>query len=131
MDTGLQSVSSVTGRGLLVGVSVSPGTPQSASPKENHIEDSISYKADRPIRSGYLFALVAYINPLFLSMLATWLGTFHSGAGHMLLLWWSGLDCQGSFLLPRILPFSLLHLYFLSDFPAYTSCLADQHLFKV
>ena len=35
-----------------------------------------------------------------------------------------------NFLLPRILLFSLHHFYFLSGFPTYTSCLANQHLFK-
>ena len=73
-------------RGLFFGVSVPPDIPELASPKENHTEISISYKTDWPISSGYLLALVAYINPLFLSMLATWLGTFLSEAGHILLL---------------------------------------------
>ena len=42
-----------------------------------------------------------------------------------------GRNVGGSFLLPRILLFSLHHLYFLSGFPTYTSCLANQHLFKI
>lgn len=52
-------------RASLLGVSVPPGTPQPRNPKENHTEISISYKADWPIKSGYILALVAYINPLF------------------------------------------------------------------
>ena len=74
-------------QGLLVGVSVPLGTPQLTSPKENHTEISISYKTDWPISSSYLLAPVAYINPLFLSVLATCLGTFLSEAAHILLLW--------------------------------------------
>ena len=100
-------------RGLLVGVSVLPGTPQLASSKEKHTEICISYKTDWHFSSGYLLAPVAYINPLFLSMLATWLGTFLSQADYTLLLPWSGQDCGGRFLLPRILLFSFPHLYFL------------------
>ena len=34
-------------------------------------------------------------------------------------------------LLPRILLFSLHHLYFLSGFPAYTACLANQRFIKI
>ena len=55
----------VTIRGLLFEVSVPSSTPQPASPKEKHIEISLSYRADWSIRSGYLLAIVAYINPLF------------------------------------------------------------------
>ena len=36
----------------------------------------------------------------------------------------SGQGCGKRFLLPRILLFSLFHLYFLSGCPTYTSCLA-------
>ena len=90
----------------------------------------ISYKTDWPISSGFLLTLITYINPLFLSMLATWLGIFFSRAGHILLLLWSGQGWRESFLLPRILLFSLPRLYFLSGWPAYTSCLSNQHLFK-
>ena len=86
---------------LLVGVSVPPGTQQPTSPKENHTKISISYKTDWPISSGYLLALVTYINPLLLSMLATQLGTFHSRAGYILLLSGMGKNGGGSFLLPR------------------------------
>ena len=50
---------------LLVCVFCPAQYPQLLSPKENHIEIYISYKADWPIRSGYLLALVVYINPLF------------------------------------------------------------------
>ena len=35
-----------------------------------------------------------------------------------------------NFLLPRILLLSLHHFHFLSGFPTYTSCLANQRLFK-
>ena len=80
--------------------------------------------------SGFLLTLITYINPLFLSMWATWLGTFLSEAAHILLLRWSGQNCRGNFLLPKILLFSLPCLYFLSGCPTYTSCLANQHLFK-
>ena len=61
-------------RGRLVGVSVPPGTPTSRqTPKKtNHTEISISYKADWPIRSGFLLTLITYVTPLFLSTLATW-----------------------------------------------------------
>ena len=45
------------------------GKPQR---KINHTEISISYKADWSIRSGYLLALITYVTPLSLSMLATW-----------------------------------------------------------
>ena len=79
--------------GRLVGVSVLPGTPQLASPKESHTEISISYKTDWPISSGFLLTLVAYINPLFLSMLVAWLSTFLSRAVYILLL--SGLGRNG------------------------------------
>ena len=64
--------------GLLVGVSVPRNTPEPATPKENHTEISINYKTNWTISSGYLLALVAYINSLFLSMLATRLSTFFS-----------------------------------------------------
>ena len=117
--------------GHLLGVSVLPRTPQPESPKENHTEISISYKTDWPISSGFLLTHVAYINPLFLSMLATWLSTFLSRAAYIFPLYWSGQNWGGSFLLPRIPLFSLLHLYSLSGFPAYTSSLANQHLFKI
>ena len=65
-------------------------SPQLFSPRENTTEDSVSYKADWPIRSGYLLANShILINPFFWSMLAMWLGTFFSGADHILLLRWS------------------------------------------
>ena len=99
--------------------------------KINHTEISISYKADWPISSGFLLTFIAYINPLFSSMLAIWLGTFSSGAAYIFPFWWSGQNCGGSFLLARILPVSLLHLYFLSGFPAYTACLANQRFIKI
>ena len=51
-------------------------------PKKVYISD----KTDQPICSGFLLTLVIYINPLFLSMLATWLSTLFSGTGHILLL---------------------------------------------
>ena len=114
--------------GCLLGFSVLPGSPTAVSPKENHTEISICYKADWPIRSGYLLALVAYINPLFLSILAMWLSTFFSGAAHILLLWWSGQECEES--TSSSPEFSLHHFHFLSGFPAYTSCLVNQRLFK-
>ena len=84
------------GRPACLWFSVLPGSPQLFSPKENHTEDSVSYKADWPIRSGYLLALVAYINPLFWSMFAMWLSTFFSGADHILLLQWSGKEWEKS-----------------------------------
>ena len=40
--------------------------------KINHTEISISYKADWPIRPGFLLTLITYVTPLFLSTLATW-----------------------------------------------------------
>ena len=121
----------VSWRVLFVGVSVLFGSRQLASPKENHTEDSIRLETDWPINSGYLLALITYVSPLFLSMLATWLSTFLSVAAYISPLWWSGQNCRGSSLLPRILPFSLLYLYFLSGFPAYTSCLANQRFIKI
>ena len=104
---------------------------QSLGPKENHTEVSISYKLIWPINSGFLLTLRTYINLLFLAMLATWLWyLFQQGRSHLLSLV-SGQDCGGmGFLLPRILLFSLPHLYFLSDCPAYASCPAtDQSEF--
>ena len=38
---------------------------------------------------------------------------------------------RGTSLLPRILLFSLLYPYFLSGFPAYTACLANQRFIKI
>ena len=58
--------------------------------KINHTEISISYKADWPIRSGYLLALITFVTSLSLSTLATRLSTFLSWAGYMLPLWGSG-----------------------------------------
>ena len=104
---------------------------QQVPEKINHTEISISYKADWPIRSGFLLVLITYINPLSLSMLATWLSTFLSMAAHMLPLQWPGQEWRGSFLLPRILPVYLLHPYFLSGFPAYTACLTNQRFIKI
>ena len=46
----------------------------------------------------------------------------------------SSVVCAGvaeGFLCPRILPVSLLHPYFLSGFPAYTACLANQRFIKI
>ena len=83
-------------RGLLVGVSVLPSSPQQANPKENHTEISISYKTDWPISSSFLFVLVTYINPLVWSILATWLGTFLSCADYLLLPRCSAQDCKES-----------------------------------
>ena len=103
-------------RGLLIGVSVPPGTPQPASPKENHTEISISCKTDWPISSGYLLALIAYINPLFLSMLARWLGTFQSWAGYILLFGGLGRNAEGASCFPE---------YSCSHCPNSTSCLVD------
>ena len=98
--------------------------------KINHTKISISYKADWPIRSGYLLALITYVTPLSLSRLAIWLGTFFSCQ----LTWCCFGDLRrsgrGNFLIPSLLLFSLPHLYVLSVFPAYTSCLANQCLFK-
>ena len=51
------------------------GKPQGKS----HTEISISYKADWPIRSGFLLVLITYIAPLSLSTLAIRLSTFLSG----------------------------------------------------
>ena len=48
--------------------------------QRNHTEVYISYKTDWPISSGFLLTLITYISPLFLSMLATWLGTLFSEA---------------------------------------------------
>ena len=119
----------VTWVSCLLWFSVPPGCPQLANPKENHTEISISYKADWPIRSGYLLALVAYIDPLFWSMLAMWL-LFQWGRSHpAVLVVWAGVEGI-NFLHPSILLFSLHHFYFLSGFPAYTSWLANQRLFK-
>ena len=99
---------------------------------QNHTGISISYKADWPLRSGFLLVLVAYINPLFLYMLAMWLSTFFSGAEHILLLWWSGKEWKESTssspefsCSPCIISTSCL------VFPTYTSGLANQHLFKI
>ena len=39
-----------------------------SSPSKNHTEFSISYKTDWPISSGFVLALIIYINPLSLSM---------------------------------------------------------------
>ena len=108
-------------RGWLVGVYVLPGTPQPASPKEIHTEISISYKTDWPISSGYLLDLVAYINTLFLSMLATWLGTFSAGQVTSCFFGvWAGLQrelpaSQNTPVLfaPHLLPVWFSHLYFL------------------
>ena len=124
------SPSLVTLGDWLVGIYVLPSSPQPASPKGNHTEISVSYKTDWPISFGYLLALVAYINPLFLSMLATGLSTFLSGIAHILLLWCSGQNCGGSFLCPRILLFSSPRFSFLSGWPTYTSRLDNQCLFK-
>ena len=49
----------------------------------------------------------------------------------MLPLRWSAQESRNGFLLSRILLFSLLHPYFLSGFPAYTACLANQHFIKI
>ena len=51
--------------GQLVVVSVPPGSPQLVNPKENHTEVSINYKTVLPISSGFLLAIMTYINPLF------------------------------------------------------------------
>ena len=118
-------------RGRLVGVFVPPSTPTaSKQQRKSHTEISISYKTDWPIRSGYLLVLMTYLNPLFWSMLAIWLGTFFSC--QLTCCLFGGLRRNGreTSLLPRILLFSLHHLYFLSGFPTYTSCLANQRLFK-
>ena len=48
----------------------------------------------------------------------------------MLPLRWSAQECWGSSA-SRILPVSLLHSYFLSGFPAYTACLANQRFIKI
>ena len=104
-------------RGRLVGVSVPPGTPQLASPKEiNHTEISISYKAVWPIRSGYLLALITYVTPLSLSALAIWLGTFFSC--QLTCCFSGGLHRSGEG------AFSSLALSY-SHCPASTSCLVD------
>ena len=68
------------------------------SQRINHTEISISYKADWPIRSGYLLVLMTYLNPLSLSTLATRLSTFLSWAGCILPLRWSAQEW------PRELP---------------------------
>ena len=70
-------------------------------------------------------------SPLFLTLLAIWLSTFFNGGSlhPAALVVWAGVGGI-NFLLPRILLFSLQHFYFLSGFPTYTSCLANQHLFK-
>ena len=74
-------------RGRLVGVSVPPGYPITGKPQKiNHTEISIGYKADWPIRSGFLLTLITYITPLSLSMLATWaqyLSQYDSDAGEL------------------------------------------------
>ena len=110
---------SATWRGLLVGVYAPPNTPQPESPKENDTEVSISYWS---ISSGFLLTLVAYINPLFLSTLATWLSTFLSQADYILFLPWSGQDTRRELpasqntpvlITPPLLPVWLTHLYFL------------------
>ena len=49
----------------------------------------------------------------------------------MLLLRWSGQEWRRDFLLPGILLFSSPCLYFLSGWPAYTSCLANQRFIKI
>ena len=52
--------------GLLVCVFLSCPAPQLLSPKENDTEDSVSYNADWPIRSGFLLANShILINPFF------------------------------------------------------------------
>ena len=72
---------------------------------------------DSPISSGFLLTLVAYINLLFLSTLATWLGTLLSWADYILLLPWSGQDWEDwAFSFPE---FSCSHC------PTSTSCLVD------
>ena len=76
--------------------SVLPDSHSCLAPKENHTENSISYKDDWPIRSGYLLILMTYFNPLFWYMLAMWLSTFFSGAAHILLLQWSGQEWEES-----------------------------------
>ena len=71
--------------------------PQLFSPKENNTEDSVSYKADWPIRSSLLLANShILINPFFWSILAMWLSTFFSGVDHLLLLRWPGQEWEES-----------------------------------
>ena len=83
---------------LLVGGFLScPVPPSCLAPKKNHTQISVSYKADWPIRSGYLLANShILINPFFWSILAMWLSTFFSGAAHILLLQWSGQEWKES-----------------------------------
>ena len=52
------------------------------------------YNLIGPLSHVFFLALVAYINPLFLSVLATWLSTFFSGTGHILLPLCSGQEWE-------------------------------------
>ena len=99
--------------------------------KINHTEISISYKADWSIRSGYLLALITYVTPLSLSMLAH--GSVPFSAGQVTCCLFGGLRRSGggTFLLHSLILFSLPRLYFLSGWPAYTSCLANQRFIKI
>ena len=117
--------------GQLVGVSVPPGTPQLANPKEKShtgLHKVINWLA---LSSGYLLALIPYVTPLSLSMLAH--GSVPFSAGQVTCCLFGGLrrSVGGTSLLPRILLFSLHHLYFLSGFPAYSVCLANQRFIKI
>ena len=120
------------GAGLFVGFSVSARTPSCLVQEKIHTQISVSYNADWPIRSGYLLANAhILINPFFLiyfSHVALYLfqwGSSHPAAS----VAWAGVG-RINFLLPRILLLSLHHFHFLSGFPTYTSCLANQRLFK-
>ena len=65
---------------VLTAVSVLPGSRSCLVPK-NHTEVYISYKLIGPlVQASYLLILTSYISPLFLSELATWLGTFFGEA---------------------------------------------------
>ena len=77
---------------------------------------------DWTINSGFFLTLITYINPLFLSMLSTWLGAFFSKAvTSCLFCGGAGLQKNGlsssqssSVLIdPPLLPVWLFHLYFL------------------
>ena len=85
--------------------------------KINHTEISISYKADWPIRSGYLLILMTYLNPLFWSMLATW-AQYLSRCDSLHVA--SSVVCTGV----AEEPFSSLALSY-SHYSASTSCLVD------
>ena len=85
------------------------------SKKTNHTEISISYKADWPIRSGYLLALITYVTPLSLSTLAHGSVPFPAGQLTSFLSGHLGRTAEGASCFPE---------YSQSLFSISTSCLA-------